>query len=91
MCSLVCLNAKNEQKLKKYYFSFDQIKNKFAHFGGLKLKIYLNFLIGDCSWRKRKAFSNWKKYSFLMFLWFFESENFAARGKYSPIFFSWTH
>ena len=49
MCSLVCLNAKNEEKLKKYYFSFDQIKNKFAHFGGLKLKIYLNFLFGDCS------------------------------------------
>ena len=29
MWSLVCLKAKNEEKLLKNYFSFDQIKNKF--------------------------------------------------------------
>ena len=36
MCSLVCLKAKNEDKLKKGGFSFDQVKNKIARFGGLK-------------------------------------------------------
>ena len=32
------LKAKYEEKLQKV-FSFDQVKNSFAHFGGLKLKL----------------------------------------------------
>ena len=34
MYSFIFIEAKNEEKLKKL-FSFDQVKNKFAHLGGL--------------------------------------------------------
>ena len=40
ICSLDCVKAKNEEKLLKK-FSFDQVKNKFAHFGGLKYVLLL--------------------------------------------------
>ena len=34
----------NEEKLLKNWFSFDQVKNSFAHFGGLTKNLF-----GDCS------------------------------------------
>ena len=52
MSSLGLLEAKKEEKVKKS-FSFDQVKNQFALFGGLqnKFKHFLNsnVLFGDCS------------------------------------------
>ena len=41
MCSLVCFKTKNEGS-QKIYFSLDQVKNKLAHFRGLKLKLKKN-------------------------------------------------
>ena len=35
MCFLIFLKIKMKRNSKQY-FSFDQVKNKFAHFGGLK-------------------------------------------------------
>ena len=69
--------------MKKNYkkcFSFDLVKNKFAHFGGLSLKNFLFqiFFLAVVLWSKRKVqYLKMKKiYLFLRFL-FFYSENFA--------------
>ena len=54
-----------------------------------------NLIFVDCSLMLyiRKVSANFqpKKYSFLRSLWFFQSENIAARGQIRWYFWNWTH
>ena len=80
ICSLVCLKVKNEEILKQFGFSFDQVKKFVFPFLGPKnryiKKIWILFLtIVLCS--KRKLFANLKK-SFLRSLWFLEVKILAC-------------
>ena len=44
---MIILKAKNEEKFKKIYFDFVQMKNSFAHFWKIKMNIKQIAEIGD--------------------------------------------
>ena len=67
MCSLVCIKAKSEEKVKQIVFAFTMCKVNVAQcpFWGptkhIKPKWIPNFLLGNCSWSKMKVFAKFQK------------------------------